>query len=248
MDIYDIIALSTGLTSVFLGIFAVILALHQKKAADKVNEKTLELLIDVKTDANIISKIAIPELKEYGKSMRRLVFREERGNQNLELDNIGEKIEKSVAKSMSHFNIQIDGIKKEINSNSGLEKDSKKEFEKINIQLENLRKIAFESENEIRRDIKEITEDIEVDLSSIGKPSLKVSHGYFDSVSSFLNMLFSDYLKGKVRMWSYGETWILKNKRTGKFIHKEGGQHDIRSLKTADILPGDFLEFVRLKK
>jgi len=39
MDIYDIIALSTGLTSVFLGIFAVILALHQKKEADKVNEK-----------------------------------------------------------------------------------------------------------------------------------------------------------------------------------------------------------------
>ncbi len=248
MDIYDIIALSTGLMSVFLGIFAVILALHQRKEADKVNEKTLELLIEVKTDANTVSKIAIPELKEYGKSMRRLIFREEKENQYLELDDIGDKIEKSVAKSMSHFNSQIDEIKKEINSNTGLEKDSKKDLQRIKEQLDNLGKIAFESENEIRKDIKDITQDIEVDFSSIGQPSLKVFHGYFDSLSSFLNMLYNDGLYRDVRMWSYGESWILRNRRTGEYIHKEGGRNDARDLKTAGILPGDVLEFVNIEK
>ena len=58
-----------------LSIIAIIITLYLKNEADKVNSDTKNMLIDIKTDAKLISQIALPELKAYGDLSRRVMSR-----------------------------------------------------------------------------------------------------------------------------------------------------------------------------
>jgi len=242
MDIIDVISLTAGFTSLFMGAFAIWISLHQKKEADKINAKTIDLLIEIKTDASIVSKIAIPELQEYGKSMRRLIFRESDTESQHNIENIGNKIEVAVSKNYQQIQDQIKEFKREINKNN-TQSETSIEFNRFKEKLKQLELFTNLKGEDVLRDIKEITDDIEIDLSNIGLNKIKVSYGYFDSLSDLLNSLYLDYLEKYVPIWTYGKSWVLKNNRTGKEILKNGGKQDNRSLKSLGIIPGDKLIF-----
>jgi hypothetical protein len=55
-------------------LFAVIQAWMIKREADRVNEKTTEILIDIRSDAKAISAYAIPELTKYGEASRQILL------------------------------------------------------------------------------------------------------------------------------------------------------------------------------
>jgi hypothetical protein len=77
-DTLSIISLVVGVVSVVatigVGWFSIWLSLYFKREADAVNAKTLDLLIDVKTDAKIVSSIMAGELKSYGEASRQLML------------------------------------------------------------------------------------------------------------------------------------------------------------------------------
>jgi hypothetical protein len=70
----DIVSFITSIASLILALVAIYLAFHQKKEADKINASTTNLLVEIRTDAKVISQIAMPELKAYGESMRAIAL------------------------------------------------------------------------------------------------------------------------------------------------------------------------------
>jgi hypothetical protein len=70
----DIVSFIASIVSLILALVAIYLAFHQKKEADKINASTTNLLVEIRTDAKVISQIAMPELKAYGESMRTIAL------------------------------------------------------------------------------------------------------------------------------------------------------------------------------
>jgi hypothetical protein len=71
---FSLISFLVSLLSLVLGGFAIWLSLFFKREADRVNEKTLEMLIDIRTDAKAISAFAVPELTKYGEASRQIIL------------------------------------------------------------------------------------------------------------------------------------------------------------------------------
>jgi hypothetical protein len=65
------------------------------------------------------------------------------------------------------------------------------------------------------------------------------------TVQNLLNLLYRDVLGDMVPVYSYGETWILKNVRTGEII-KKSAPLDARTLHDVGIRDGDRLALIRL--
>ena len=62
----EIISIITAIISICLGVFAIWLTLHLKKEADSLNEKTNNLLMEIKSDAKSITNGVFNEMKEWG--------------------------------------------------------------------------------------------------------------------------------------------------------------------------------------
>jgi len=238
MEHFTLIELVTGITSLILGILAICLSLYHKREADKINGTTITSLAQIKT----ISETTIPELIEYGKSMRRYVFREEKKNGKYETENLSEIIEESVMNKTADINKKIEEISNSMEfSNSNNENTIK--LDKLRNQIENLKSFVDTSEINMKKEIKNIASDIIIDMENLNGKTKKFTIGYFKTFSSLINMLYDEYLQDFVPGWTYGKNWYLKNTVTGEIIKKEM-QHDTRSLEIAGIRPGDTLELV----
>lgn len=73
LDWLSFISLIVGIASLALGAVAIWISFHFKRESDTVNQKTNDLLTEIRTDAKTVSQVALPELKAYGDSMRRLI-------------------------------------------------------------------------------------------------------------------------------------------------------------------------------
>ena len=69
----NLVSLVLGLASLVLGGVAIWLSLHFKREADTVNQQTVQLLLEIRTDAKAISAFAIPELQRYGDTSRQIM-------------------------------------------------------------------------------------------------------------------------------------------------------------------------------
>jgi hypothetical protein len=65
-----IASLSSLVLAVILGVLSIWLSLHFKREADEVNKRTLDLLVEVRTDAKAIVNYALPELRAWGETGR----------------------------------------------------------------------------------------------------------------------------------------------------------------------------------
>jgi uncharacterized phage-associated protein len=70
---FEVISFAVSITSLTLGIVAIYISFHQKKEADKINEKTVNLLVEIRTDAKTVSQVAMPELQKYGDMSRKMI-------------------------------------------------------------------------------------------------------------------------------------------------------------------------------
>jgi hypothetical protein len=77
MSLSDALSLISLIVTVMLGVLAIWITFHFKYEADKVNQETRSLLIEVKTDAKALTQVAqsaMSELQEYGKTSRALIL------------------------------------------------------------------------------------------------------------------------------------------------------------------------------
>lgn len=68
--IFDAVSLIASITSLVLAVVAIWLAISFKRDSDKVNQKTSEILIDIKAESRAITQGVMSELKAYGDMMR----------------------------------------------------------------------------------------------------------------------------------------------------------------------------------
>ncbi|SRR5712692_7712578 len=70
VTLFDAIAFIASLSSLILAIVAIWIAKVFKEEGDRVNKHTLEVLIDIRSDAKSITQGVMGELRAYGESMR----------------------------------------------------------------------------------------------------------------------------------------------------------------------------------
>jgi len=70
LSLFDAISLLSSIASLVLSVLAIWLTLSFKRDADKVNQDTTKLLIDIRSDAKAITEVVMPELRAYGETMR----------------------------------------------------------------------------------------------------------------------------------------------------------------------------------
>jgi len=73
---FNTISFLLAIISILLGIFAIWQAIDYRKESAQLNEKTRGILEDIKVHSTVISQYAIPELRAYGESMRKLIYEE----------------------------------------------------------------------------------------------------------------------------------------------------------------------------
>ena len=71
---FNLISFTLSFVSLFVSLFAVIQAWMIKREADRVNDKTTQVLIDIRAHAEAITKYAIPELTKYGEASRQVML------------------------------------------------------------------------------------------------------------------------------------------------------------------------------
>ncbi|HXT15442.1 MAG TPA: hypothetical protein VN706_07410 [Gemmatimonadaceae bacterium] len=69
-----VFGLALSIVSLVLAFYAIWQANDARKEANKVNAATLDLLLDVRTDAKSVATILAPELKEYGAVSRQALM------------------------------------------------------------------------------------------------------------------------------------------------------------------------------
>jgi hypothetical protein len=72
---FNLVAFVTGLVSLILGGYAIWLSLRFKEQSDRVAQRTLDLLVEVRTDAKALATFAAGELQKYGEISRAVLGR-----------------------------------------------------------------------------------------------------------------------------------------------------------------------------
>lgn len=226
----ELISLVSSLASILLAVLAIWISFYHKKESDSVNQKTSDLLVEIKTDAKTISQFAMPELGKWNDTMRDFVSRQSNSDYDLLINNVSE----SINKELSVFRKEIDKFK------------SSNNLTEIEHKVEDIRKLASNTENKIKTEIKSLTDYIEIDSEEFGIESVRLKINSFNNFQALLNEIYLMFLRGKVNAWSYGKSWIIINHRNGEKLWQQK-KEDRRALSEVGIKPNDKLLIVMMK-
>ena len=70
---FNLVSFALSVLSLGMGVFSIWLTLELKKQADQTNKDTRDLLIEIRSDAKVISAVAMPELSKYGEMSRQVI-------------------------------------------------------------------------------------------------------------------------------------------------------------------------------
>lgn len=73
---FNTISFILAIISILIGFLAVWQSKQYKEESEQLNEKTRLMLEDIKVHSTVISQYAIPELRAYGESFRKLMYEE----------------------------------------------------------------------------------------------------------------------------------------------------------------------------
>lgn len=231
VSILEMLSIFSSMASLILAIIAIWLALHQKKETDLVNKETQKLLLDVKTDAGIISQIAMPELKAYGDTMRSFFFKfiDLNGNGSVNGVNGVNDILDEIVGSLDNG---VDSVREKINQ---LRKTKKTKSQDV-------------SHNVIEK--LKTNDEFALDIRSLNKGVVSVPYLNYASFQDLLNAIYTGFLKGTVSVFSYGVEWELRELTTQQVLMKKTEQNlgrDKRKLADVGIVPGQVYKVVLLK-
>lgn len=203
MDTVNLWSLIASITSVVLALVAIGIAFYQKSESDRVNQKTQDVLIEIKTDAKAISQYAMPELQRYGDSMRSLVIQRNLTGEELP----AKKAEANLNSSIEIFGKQVSDVRALLTSGE-FDKANANKMESKLTEVEAQLKVLQESADRSWRESLFILKINYLGSSS----SMVVTRG--SKVRDILGGLsVSPY---RLNPKDYGITWVLTDSKNGK--------------------------------
>ncbi len=200
-----------------------------QKETDKVNEITRDLLSTVKTEAQTIASVAMPELKAYGESVRKFVFRGNDDGQQQRSD------------SLDHIQNNLENIQNDLKALSG-----ESDISIVQKQIGELEKRFNKSQGEVIKELRSNESKINLDLTDIGLGIIQTPYSDFPSVQRLLDNIFLSFLSHNgFQAYTYNRSWILWNEDTAESLESPGN-HDSRPLSDAGIYPGIKLKVVKM--
>jgi hypothetical protein len=189
MDAFTMTSLVASIVSVVLAGFAIWLAMHQKREADKVNKSTTDLLVEIRTDAKSISNIVMPELQRYGEFSRQALLAKS--------EPPSVTVEKKLDEQIKLISDQVDELRKD-----PVAKSLKGRLDKLESQI-------VESKKQVSESVREAVKGVLVTM-----PSGEVI-GFDDNVpvSTFIAVIADDL---GMKTSDYSAKWWVTNRITGQ--------------------------------
>lgn len=196
-DWFSIISFIASISSLVLAVVAIWITFHMKSETDRVNEKTSEVLIEIKTDAKAISQVAMPELKAYGDSMRRYILNGGDVKESIDSKN-------DILRKLENLDEKI----KSLSTESDITK-LKSELVKVSNEIKS-------SEVNVAKSLSKVKNIFGVRINSTSGASVEATEPK-DEWSELLRLAIS--LTGNdIALDNYGKKWVLVNKENRKTI------------------------------
>jgi hypothetical protein len=169
-DLVSYTGLIASIASLVLAIVAIWIALHFKRESDALNKETTNLLIEIRTDAKTVSQVALPELRAYGESMRKLVIEKHYPGQPRA------PVEENLVTALEKIESEIVSLRKATDIS-----EIKRKLDDVSKDLDRSKKTAEKGAESIAR------KDVNIQLSfAIKKPGIgKLLRRVFHVVGSF---------------------------------------------------------------
>ena len=226
-DWFSVVFFTASIASLALAIVAIWISFYIKRQADRVNEKTTDLLVEIKSDAKAISQVAMPELKAYGDSMRRFVLN---GGELKE----GNNPKGDILDKLEELDEKIKSLSKEDDISK-----LKSELVKVSSEIKNSELSVAKSlsqPEELQRGIRvKVPSGASVETSS---PK--------DTWRELLNLSIA--LSGKgISKDNYGKNWLLINTKTKQALAKDYIKEPNIEFSDMSLSTGDELELINIE-
>lgn len=184
---FTMISLIASVASLALAVIAIWIALYGKREAERTNQKTQDLLTEIRSDAKSIAQYAIPELKAYGDSVRKFAF--QKSETNTDSAPLLSKIENVLEQNMNRISGELDSIRKETDVSA------------IRRRLDGLETQLKSSQESVRKSVEDSSRMIHIDRD--GKPN------WFFIEQKWIGFL--DYLVHEegYKIDDYGKGWAF---------------------------------------
>lgn len=213
MDLTTYISLLASLASLILAIIAIWLALYHKKESDKTNSQTRDILTDIKTDAKIVSAVALPELKAYGDSMREFVLHTKKSESSKETT------DSEYLSNMNRIQKTLDDLKKE------------SDIRKVRTGLDSIGSKLQKSQNDLS---KSKTKGISIKISDTVSVSTSNSNETWNDLLKFVFSMSKDINKE-----NYLKYWKLIRSKDGHVVPEKFIKEDNFSFGDIGLCEGD---------
>jgi hypothetical protein len=188
---WTLVSILGSVASLALAVVAIWISLHMKDKADETNQRTHEMLTEIRSDAKSIVGYAMPELQKYGDSVREFAFQKDRSDP----DAIPPKIEEALQQTKKTTEEQIKAIRSET--------DLKAVWARLD-QLEN--QLATSQDN-IRESVKE------------SQPYLRIVQQDGTESAIHNDTDLARYLGSqRLYLWDYDGSWTFQDRATGNRV------------------------------
>lgn len=222
VSVFNLVGFIASLASLILAVVAIWITFYNKGESDKVNQKSMEILTEIKSDSKTISQIAMPELKAYGDSVRKFIFHSKKTEASEE-----DNLKFNLSEKLSNIEKSLTQLTKETDNSS-----IKRKLETVTEQVEESKNISNER-NSFRGVILNLNDNFKIETSSEK-----------ENMEDLLEFLFAVNSQFKLSPDNYNSKWYILNKRTNKKLDADLIKNKAVSFKDFEIEKGDELVLV----
>lgn len=195
-DVVAALSLAASVASLTLAVLAIWIALYGKREADHTHQETRDLLTEVRSDAKSIAQVAMPELRAYGESVRRYVFKSSGSSDNA-----------SAAALEHQLSTNLNGIRSEL------------EELRAESDVTAIRKRLSELETEIEESSQDLRDSVGYvpDVVSVSTPR----SSYTVDLPEWPRFMRYFLREEALEKQSYGREWRLESIESGEILPTE---------------------------
>jgi hypothetical protein len=217
----------SSVVSLVLSIVAIWIALHFKRESDLLNKETTNLLIEIRSDAKTVAQVALPELRAYGESMRKLVIEKHYPGQP------APPAEENLVTALGNIESEIVSLRKATDIS-----EIKRKLDDVSKDLDRSKKTAEKGGDVGRR-------DVNIQFPGGGG----ISFGSVDLPwGTILDLLAKEFTIPNFSVDAVGSRFVFINDRDKRVIDLPG--HTLRTLtfRSTGVEPGDRLKLLEKEK
>ena len=218
----------SSVASLVLSIIAIWIALHFKRESDLLNKETINLLIEIRSDAKTVAQVALPELRAYGESMRKLVIEKYYPGQT------APSTEDNLVAALGKIESEIVSLRKSTDIS-----EIRRKLDDVSKDLDRSKKTAEKGADLVGR------KDVNIEFPGGGG----ISFGSVDIPwGSILSLLEEEFDIPNFSVSAVGSRFVFLNERDGRLIELPG--HTLRTLtfRSTGVELGDRLKLIEKDK